>query len=146
MEDSLEENKKINILEKELKNLKNITKNISWNDFDNYEKLKGRIKEERRLLKILEKQASKKLLEEIVIAVEFLKIGSLISIKVPQINRKILPALICKKIYKSNKITNLLCLTFNNIFILIKPNFIINIFPDIDEIDISSLDIPEMFF
>jgi len=146
MEDSSQDNNKIYILEKELKNLKNITKNISWNDFDNYEKLKGRIKEERRLLKILEKQASEKLIEEIVIAVEFLKIGSLISIKVPQINRKILPAVICKKNYKSKKIISLLCLTSNNIFILIKPNFIVNIFPDIDNLDISNLDIPEMFF
>jgi len=146
MEDSLKENNKINILKKELENLKKITKNISWNDFDNYEKLKGRIKEERRLLKILEKQASKKLLEEIIIAVEFLKIGSLISIKVPQINRKILPAVICKKIYKEKKITSLLCLTYNNIFILIKPNLIVNIFPDIDNLDILKLDIPEMIF
>ena len=53
MEDSSQDNNKIYILEKELKNLKNITKNIAWNDFDDYEKLKGRIKEERRLLKIL---------------------------------------------------------------------------------------------
>jgi len=146
MEDSLKENQKIDILNKELKNLKKITQNISWKDFDNYEKLKGRIKEERRLLKILEKQASKKLLEEIIIAVDFLNIGCFISIKVPQINRKILPAVICKKNHDSKKITSLLCLTVNNIFILIKPNFIVNIFPDIDNLDLSKLNIPEMLF
>ena len=146
MEDSLKENQKIDILNKELKNLKKITQNISWKDFDNYEKLKGRIKEERRLLKILEKQASKKLLEEIIIAVDFLNIGCFISIKVPQINRKILPAVICKKNHDSKKITSLLCLTINNIFILIKPNFIVNIFPDIDNLDLSTLNIPEMLF
>ena len=146
LENLSKENTKIDNLETELKNLKNVTRNISWKDFDNYEKLKGRIKEERRLLKILEKQASRKLSEEIIIAVEFLEIGSLISIKAPQINRKILPAIICKKNYGSKNISNLLCLTSNNIFILIKPNFIVNIFPDIDALDISNLKIPEMFF
>ena len=45
-------------LDKDLLELKESTSNISWQDFDNYEKLKNRLKEERRLLKILEKQAA----------------------------------------------------------------------------------------
>ena len=45
-------------LERDLKELKKITSNISWQDFDSYEKLKSRLKEERRLLRILEKPVS----------------------------------------------------------------------------------------
>ena len=59
--------------------------------------MKSRLKEERRLLRILEKQAAEKLSEEITSALTFIKDGSLISIKAPQINRKVVPALICKK-------------------------------------------------
>ena len=144
--DSTQENINLVHLDEELTNLKNLTHNISWKDFDSYEKLKNRLKEERRLLRILEKQASNKLIEEISIAIKFLEDGSLISIKAPQINRKIVPAVICKKLFKSNQITNLLCLTMDNLFILIKPNLVINIFPDIQFLNLSKLKIPDLNF
>ena len=48
------------------KSTQKITSKVSWKDFDEYEKLKNRLKEERRLLKILEKQSAEKLSEEIV--------------------------------------------------------------------------------
>ncbi|MDC3138216.1 DEAD/DEAH box helicase, partial [Prochlorococcus sp. AH-716-I19] len=125
--ESSEETAILDNLERDLKGLKKITSNISWQDFDSYEKLKSRLKEERRLLRILEKQAAEKLSEEITSALTFIKDGSLISIKAPQINRKVVPALICKKIYESKKIKSLLCLTIDNLFILIKPSYIVNI-------------------
>ncbi|MDC3176080.1 DEAD/DEAH box helicase, partial [Prochlorococcus sp. AH-716-D13] len=130
--ESSEETAILDNLERDLKELKKITSNISWQDFDSYEKLKSRLKEERRLLRILEKQAAEKLSEEITSALTFIKDGSLISIKAPQINRKVVPALICKKIYESKKIKSLLCLTIDNLFILIKPSYIVNIFPDLE--------------
>ncbi len=133
-------------LYKDLDDLKKITSNISWEDFDAYEKLKSRLKEERRLLKILEKQAAEKLSEEITNALPFIKDGSLISIKAPQIKRKIVPSMICKKIYESKKIKSLICLTIDNLFILIKPSYIVNIFPDLEEIDILNLENPTMHF
>ena len=144
--ESSEEKVILDNLERDLKELKKITSNISWQDFDSYEKLKSRLKEERRLLRILEKQAAEKLSEEITSALTFIKDGSLISIKAPQINRKVVPALICKKIYESNKIKSLLCLTIDNLFILIKPSYIVNIFPDLEEIKILKLEEPKMNF
>ena len=144
--ESSEEKVILDNLERDLKELKKITSNISWQDFDSYEKLKSRLKEERRLFRILEKQAAEKLSEEITSALTFIKDGSLISIKAPQINRKVVPALICKKIYESNKIKSLLCLTIDNLFILIKPSYIVNIFPDLEEIKILKLEEPKMNF
>ena len=58
---SSKENSDLNSLNEELINLKKITDKISWEDFDAYEKLKSSLKEEKRLLKILEKQASQNL-------------------------------------------------------------------------------------
>ena len=133
-------------LDKDLIELKKITSNVSWKDFDAYEKLKNRLKEERRLLKILEKQAAEKLSEEITNALPYIKDGSLISIKAPQIKRKIVPGLICKKIYESQKIKSLLCLTIDNLFILIKPSYIVSIFNDLDAIDVLGLEVPKMYF
>ncbi len=133
-------------LDKDLIELKQITSNVSWKDFDAYEKLKNRLKEERRLLKILEKQSAEKLSEEITNALPYIKDGSLISIKAPQIKRKIVPGLICKKIYESQKIKCLLCLTIDNLFILIKPSYIVSIFNDLGAIDVSGLVVPKMYF
>ncbi len=133
-------------LDKDLIELKKITSNVSWKDFDAYEKLKNRLKEERRLLKILEKQSAEKLSEEITNALPYIKDGSLISIKAPQIKRKIVPGLICKKIYESQKIKSLLCLTIDNLFILIKPSYIVSIFNDLDAIEVLGLEVPKMYF
>ncbi len=144
--ESVEEKVVLDKLDRDLIELKKITSNISWQDFDAYEKLKNRLKEERRLLRILEKQASEKLSEEISNALTFIKDGSLISIKAPQIKRKVAPALICKKIYESKKIKSLLCLTIDNLFILIKPSYIVNIFPDLEEIEITKVKEPKMNF
>ncbi len=145
-EESSEEKIILDNLDRDLIELKKITANISWQDFDAYEKLKSRLKEERRLLRILEKQAAEKLSEEITNALNFIKDGSLISIKAPQINRKVVPVLICKKIYESKKIKSLLCLTIDNLFILIKPSYVVNIFPDLDDIEILQLEEPKMNF
>ncbi|MBO6959987.1 MAG: DEAD/DEAH box helicase [Prochlorococcus marinus CUG1438] len=133
-------------LDKDLTKLKKITSDVSWKDFDDYEKLKNRLKEERRLLKILEKQAAEKLSEEITHALPYIKDGSLILIKAPQIKRKIVPGLICRKIYESRKIKSILCLTMDNLFILIKPSCIVSIFNDLDVIDVLGLEAPNMYF
>ena len=147
LDESTEENFNLSVLQKELNNLKAITNNIEWKDFEAYEKLTARLKEERRLLRILEKQASIKLSEEIANALKFLDNGSFLSIKAPQINRKIIPAIICKKIYNiSNKLTNVVCLTLDNLYISIKPNHVVNIFPDIQGLNINELVEPDIKF
>ena len=143
---SSKENSDLNSLNEELLNLKNISNKISWDDFDSYEKLKSRLKEERRLLKILEKQASQNLHEEISSAIQFLDDGSVVALKAPQIRRKIVPAVICNKFLRSNKNLNILCLTIDNLFILIKPDCIVNIFPDLDALDLSELVRPDLNF
>ena len=136
----------IDNLEAGLSELKKITSDVTWQDFDAYELLKSSLKEEKRLLKILEKQAEEKLLEEIINAIPFMKEGSLISIKAPQTKRKVIPGFICKKIYDSKIIKNLLCLTIENSFIIIKPSYVVNIFNDLDVIDITNLSLPKMYF
>ena len=97
-------------------------------------------------MKILEKQAAEKLSEEITNALPYIRDGSLISMKAPQIKRKIVPGIICKKIYESQKIKSLLCLTIDNLFILIKPSYIVSIFNDLDAIDVLGLESPKMYF
>ena len=145
-EESLKENDDIENLGKELIHLKEITQNISWQNFDSYEKLKSRLKEERRLLRILEKQASQTLQEEISIAIKYMEDGSLVSISAPQIKRKVIPAILCKKFYSSNRLLSILCLTMDNLFILIQPRNIISIFPDLEILNLTSVKYPKLTF
>ena len=146
LEKSSGENSQIQNLEKDMLYLKEITNDISWQDFDTYEKLKNRLKEEKRLLKILEKQASDKLQEEISKAIKYLKNGTLISIKAPQFKRKTIPAVIIKKICKGNKPHCIVCLTIDNFFTLINSNLVLNIFPDLEVLDISKIIQPNINF
>ena len=145
-EESIKERNLINELDAQLRDLAEITTNISWNDFDQYEKLKSRLKEERRLFRILEKQASERLSDEITNAVKFIEDGSLVSIKAPQINRKIVPSIICEKLFSSGRLKSIICLTLDNLFILIKPSNVVNIFPDLEKIDITNLSKPDLTF
>ena len=39
-----------------------------------------------------------------------------------------------------------MCLTIDNLFILIKPSYIVSIFNDLDAIDVLGLEVPKMYF
>ena len=39
-----------------------------------------------------------------------------------------------------------MCLTIDNLFILVKPSYIVSIFNDLDTIDVLGLEVPKMYF
>ena len=83
LDESSGENIILENLDEDLIELKKITSNVSWKDFDAYEKLKNRLKEERRILKILEKQSAEKLSEEITNALPYIKAVSYTHLTLP---------------------------------------------------------------
>ena len=102
-------------LREQLKKLQLLSDNVPWNDFEDYEKHKGRLKEERRLLRILQKQASETLTNELTLALQFANLGTLISLKNSSLQSKVVPAFIVEKIEGKNELPLLLCLTNSNI-------------------------------
>ena len=54
---------------------------VPWEDFEEYEKLRGRLREERRLLRILQQQAEETLANELTLALQFASTGTLVSLK-----------------------------------------------------------------
>ncbi|MEM8603542.1 MAG: RNA helicase [Cyanobacteria bacterium P01_H01_bin.121] len=54
---------------------------VDWKQLDAYEKLRGRLKEEKRLLKILQDQASEVVGHELVMALNFAIAGTLLTLK-----------------------------------------------------------------
>ena len=105
-------------LKEDLKEYKTFSEDIPWSDFERYEKIKSHLKEERRLLKILQKQSAETLSNELILALEFANNGTLISLKTSQLKGKVVPAVIIEKVQKGDRLSQLFCLTDENIWIL----------------------------
>ncbi len=132
-EDSLEK------LKDQLIVLEEMVGDISWNDFEDYEKRRCRLREERRLLKILQKQASETLANELTLALQFASIGTLVSIKTPQFQNRITPAVIVQKRSGPGKFPILLCLTAENVWILLACPSVVSLYAEITCLDMTTI-------
>ncbi|MEM9805668.1 MAG: DEAD/DEAH box helicase [Cyanobacteria bacterium P01_D01_bin.56] len=84
-----------------------------------YAKLKERLREERRLLKILDKQAIETLTGDLLRAVNFTVAGTVLSLKGKHIKvHNPLPAVLVTKVLGPGKVTYLSCLTADNCWIM----------------------------
>tara|TARA_Y100001970_G_scaffold294225_1_gene448795 strand:+ start:9639 stop:12371 length:2733 start_codon:yes stop_codon:yes gene_type:complete len=140
----INERNELKQLEKKLSELRELTNQFKWDDLNKQEKIQERIKEEKRLLRILREQAAINLGEELNQALINVREGTLITINLPQLNRKNIPAVLVKKFISGQNITKILCLSIDNIWTLIKSSNIVNLHNEIDRINIESLLIPKL--
>ncbi len=131
-------------LREQLKKLQLLSNNVPWNDFEDYEKHKGRLKEERRLLRILQKQASETLTNELTLALQFANLGTLISLKNSSLQSKVVPAVIVEKIEGKNELPLLLCLTNSNIWILTSCQSVVSFHAELSCIEVELLTPPKL--
>jgi len=141
--DLVEEEEELSRLKDEFDGYKTFSEDIPWSDFERYEKIKSHLKEERRLLKILQKQSAEILSNELILALEFANNGTLISLKTAQLRGKIIPAVIVEKIQKEDRQSQLLCLTDENIWILISCKEVVSLHADMTCLDVLHLIPPE---
>lgn len=102
-------------LDHEIKLLQAQLEQIDWQRFDQYEKLKGHLKEEQRLLKTLHHQAEEQVANDMGIALAFAVSGTILSIKgknVPVTTP--LPAILVAKVPGSGQFPYLICLGIDN--------------------------------
>jgi superfamily II RNA helicase len=105
----------IAVLEREYAELSAQLAGIDWQQFDQYEKLKGRLKEEKRLLKILQTQAEEHLASSLDIALSFAVAGTLLSLKGKHIPVPTpLPAVLFSKMSSGGEFPYLICLGADN--------------------------------
>lgn len=81
--------------------------------------MRGRLREERRLLRILQQQAEETLANELTMALQFASTGTLVSLKSPQLRGRVAPAVIVEKVKGPGQFPLLLCLTDENVWILL---------------------------
>ena len=142
--DLVEEEDSIEELKSQLIDLKSRSGDVSWLDFDDYEKQHGRLKEERRLLRILQKQAAETLANELTLALQFASLGTLVTVKASQLRGQITPAVIVDKIEGLGNFPLLLCLTFDNLWILLSCNDVVSIHAELSCLDIDQLEEPKL--
>ncbi len=141
--DLIDEEKFINELFFQLEELKAIAGDIPWTDFEDYEKRRSCLKEERRLLRILQQQAAETLANELTLALQFARIGTLVSLKAPQLKGKVTPAVIVKKQDGSGQFPLLLCLTDENIWVLLPCHSVVSLHAELSCLDVSQLKSPD---
>ncbi|NJR68948.1 MAG: DEAD/DEAH box helicase [Synechococcales cyanobacterium CRU_2_2] len=102
-------------IEDELGQLQAQLEDVDWNLLKEYEKLKGHLKEERRLLKILHQQAEEEVTQEMTLSLNFAVAGTVLSLKGKNIrvSEPILAALVTK-VPGPGKSPYLVCISLDN--------------------------------
>ncbi|HIK46475.1 MAG TPA: DEAD/DEAH box helicase [Leptolyngbyaceae cyanobacterium M65_K2018_010] len=97
-----------------------------------YAKLKGRLKEERRLLKTLQQQAAAVLAEDVAKMVPFAIAGTLLSLKGKHIPvHEPMPAVLVTKLQGSGQFPYLVCLTQDNLWYVVSAADVVGLHADI---------------
>jgi|JI9StandDraft_1071089.scaffolds.fasta_scaffold21999_1 superfamily II RNA helicase len=108
----------------------------------NYEKLRDRLKQEKRLLKTLQHQAEEALAKDMAIAVSFASVGTILSLKgkhVPTAKRPDshpIPGVLVEKIPGSGQSQNLVCLGKDNRWYVVTSTDVVGLHGDIPRLAI----------
>merc|ERR1712185_790599 len=125
--DLVEEEDILSQLRLQLGQLEGVAGDIPWEDFEEYEKQRGRLREERRLLRILQQQAEETLAHELTLALQFASPGTLVSLKAPQLRGGVAAAVIVDKLDGPGQFPLLQCLTEDNVWIVVPCNVVVGL-------------------
>ena len=128
----------------QLSQLQGVAGDIPWEDFEDYEKLRGRLREERRLLRILQQQAEETLANELTMALQFASTGTLVSLKSPQLRGRVTPAVIVDKVDGPGQFPLLLCLTDDNLWVLLPCQAVVSIHAELSCLQVDGVVSPEL--
>ncbi|MEB3325557.1 MAG: DEAD/DEAH box helicase [Cyanobacteriota bacterium] len=134
----------IDELQAQLVQLQSGSVDVPWEDFEAYEKERGRLREERRLLRILQQQAEETLAHELTLALQFSSEGTLVSLKAPQLKGRVTPAVIVEKVKGPGQFPLLLCLTDDNLWILVPCTAVVSLHAELSCLQVSQLQAPEL--
>ncbi len=142
--DLADEEQIIEQLRTQLNELNDVAGDIPWQDFEVYEKHRGRLREERRLLRILQQQAEETLANELTLALQFASLGTLVSFKSRSFKGRVTPAVIVEKRDGPGQFPLLLCLTDENIWFLLPCYSVVSIHAELSCIEVDGLETPEL--
>jgi superfamily II RNA helicase len=142
--DLAEDESRIAELMAQLASLESSGGEVPWDDFEDYEKVRGRLREERRLHRILQQQAEETLAHELTLALQFASEGTLVSVKAPALRSRVTPAVIVAKVPGSGQFPLLLCLTDENVWILLPCHAVVTLHAELSCLQVNQLEPPEL--
>ncbi|MEB3321385.1 MAG: DEAD/DEAH box helicase [Synechococcaceae cyanobacterium] len=142
--DLAEDEARIAELSAQLATLRSGAGDVPWEEFEAYEKLRGRLREERRLLRTLQQQAEETLAHELTLALQFASEGTLVSVKAPQLRGRVTPAVIVAKVKGPGQFPLLLCLTDENVWILLPCAAVVSLHAELSCLQVQQLEPPEL--
>ena len=137
-EESLEQ------LRLQLGQLQGVAGDVPWQDFEDYEKRRSRLREERRLLRILQQQAEETLANELTLALQFASVGTLVSLKAPQLRGRVTPAVIVDKLEGPGQFPLLLCLTDENVWLLLPCPAVVSLHAELSCLQVTEMNEPDL--
>jgi superfamily II RNA helicase len=117
---------------------------IPWEELEDYEKRRGHLREARRLLRILQQQAEETVAHELTLALQFASEGTLVSLRCPQLRSRVTPAVIAAKVPGPGQFPLLLCLTDENVWILLPCSAVVALHAELACLQVKQLDPPEL--
>jgi hypothetical protein len=115
---------------------------VAWEDFEDYEKQRGRLREERRIQRILQQQAEETLAHELTLALRFASEGTLLSLKSPQLKGRVTPAVIVEKLEGPGQFPQLLCLSDENVWILVPCHAVVSLHAELSCLQVQGVQAP----
>ena len=131
-------------LREQLSHLSDEAVEVAWDDFEDYEKQRGRLREERRLLRILQQQAEETLAHELTLALRFASEGALVSLKAPVLRGRVTPAVIVEKVEGPGQFPLLLCLTDENVWVLVPCTAVVSLHAELSCLQVKEVHPPEL--
>ena len=142
--DLVEDEDLLSQLRLQLSQLEGVAGDVPWEDFEEYEKLRGRLREERRLLRILQQQAEETLANELTLALQFASTGTLVSLKAPQLRGRVTPAVIVDKVEGPGQFPLLLCLTDDNVWVLLPCQAVVSLHAELSCLQVRGVAEPDL--
>jgi superfamily II RNA helicase len=137
--DLAEDERRIADLRQQLESLSGSATEVPWDDFEAYEEERGRLREERRILRILQQQAEETLANELTLALQFASVGTLVSLKAPQLRGRVTPAVIVAKREGAGQFPLLFCLTDENVWILVPCQAVVSLHAELSCLQVKDL-------
>ena len=141
--DLVDDEEMLSQLRLQLSQLDGVAGDVPWEDFEDYEKERGRLREERRLLRILQQQAEETLANELTQALQFASNGALVSLKSAQLRGRVTPAVIVDKVNGPGQFPRLLCLTDDNVWILLPCQSVVSLHAELSCLQVDGV-VPPM--
>ena len=142
--DLAEDEARIAALQAQLATLEGGAGEVPWEQLDAYEKQRGRLREERRLLRILQQQAEETVAHELTLALQFASEGSLLTLRAPQLRGRLMPAVLVAKVPGPGQFPLLLCLTAENHWLLLPCSAVVALHAELSCLQVRELEPPEL--